>query len=120
MPLVVVYHKTGLSGETLGRLARTLPAFVVDALHVAEDVQSYLTEVEVEVRAQALGPDVVSGTDLEVEVWADECPDRKASLRVRTDLISTAVRDFLVSRGDDLSVCVRILLTPWVNSEEKS
>ena len=121
MPLVVINHvrakavKTGWHrhvAERAAQLGKEMPRIVAKALNTPENPDGKLTSYDIEVWHRKGGYSDVCGdnVDLEIIIWANDFPERRATLEYRQKNITEEISRVLL--GGDIRGSVWVLLAP--------
>lgn len=111
MPLVVVqYNPNCVPEHVLMSIIKALPESVADALHLEKKRGAHLSPGEVEVRAQKVGQYDMNTTDLAISIWANDFPERRASLEMRRRQIAEGVRRVLADYSLNIRGYVWLML----------
>lgn len=115
MPLTLIQYKPSrFTEEGIQMIASQMPKIVASALHSPRDGEAAsLVPNDIEVWCTESGKLDVNTKDLEIIIWAQEFPDRKATLERRKDEIIRDVRKlFSKNGGGRIPGFVWVLLQP--------
>ena len=93
MPLVIVTRDPNTMNDAQAlKLGPDLATIVAEALNAPNDEGGALTAKDIEVRFRDIGPLDLNASPLEIEVFANDYPSRKANLEDRVDRICRELR----------------------------
>jgi hypothetical protein len=98
MPLTVVWYNPKKIGDwLLERITERLPGIIAEALDVPEKKEFNLTKHEIEVVPEELSGKYDRNTmDLEVIIWAPECPERLITKDDRRRRICREIEEVII------------------------
>lgn len=119
MQLVSVRYRTGeIPNEFLVKLVSKLPGVVASALDVGgQDPHKYVSAADISIDPVAMGELYVSSYHLEIIVWANDFPERRANLDKRKEFIRLWVQNCLDEAGFATKGVVWLLLAPGAFGE---
>jgi hypothetical protein len=96
MPNVILKYESGaISISLIKKITEALPKIVANALNVETREDAKLTEEDVAVEVKTHGHMDQNTVILEITVIANDFPERKATLKERTDEIVTAIKTLI-------------------------
>ena len=131
MPEVFVRYKERVPVILVDRLCRqVLPQEVAEALHIPEMLEAHLTPANIQVWADRVDVFDVQRVDVAVIVNANDCPPRRAKLKLATVHLLIKISEALTTTKDPVDVTgypgrvrfssnVKVMLTPGAFEESR-
>src|SRR6185436_575540 len=96
MPLVTIKRNPDqISDQIIKNLTNILPSIIADTLSVAGNKEAQLTKDDIEISVTEHGHLDVNVLPLQIAIFANDYPERKATLKERTDEIARRLQEIL-------------------------